>query len=337
MRPGEPRRPGGPADVVTVGESMVMVTPVRPVPLEEADTLTIRVGGAESNVAMYLAGLAHPVRWISRLGGDPLGRIVLRDVGAAGVDTTEVTIDPGAHTGVYFKDPGESHTGVHYYREGSAASSLAPACLDRPSVRTARVLHLTGITAALSASCLAMLRHAVSNGEPHRPLVSFDVNYRPGLWTAQEAASVLAEIADRSDLVLVGLDEAQRLWACRTPGDVRALLPHPDVVVVKDGGVGAFSLRTGDSDEVFVPAPTVDVVEPVGAGDAFAAGYLSACLRGAGDRQRLRLGHLVAAQALGVTGDHAPLPEKSWFAEHLALTAGEWSRLDLTARHRTAG
>jgi 2-dehydro-3-deoxygluconokinase len=333
-------RPVDPADVVTVGESMAMVTPMRPVPLEEADALTIRVGGAESNVAMYLAGLGHPVRWISRLGDDPLGRIVLRDVGAAGVDTSEVTIDPSAHTGVYFKDPGETHTGVHYYRDGSAASALAPAYLDRPSVRAARVLHLTGITAALSPTCLALLRHAVSNEEPHRPLVSFDVNYRPGLWTVKEAAPVLAEIADRSDLVLVGLDEAQRLWACHTPADVRALLPHPGVVVVKDGGVGAFSLRTGGTAgtiEEFVPAPTVDVVEPVGAGDAFAAGYLSASLRGADDQHRLRLGHLVAAQALGVTGDHAPLPEKAWFAEHLAQTTDEWSRLDLTARHRTAG
>ncbi len=328
---------GEPADVVTVGESMVMVTPMRPVPLEEADALTIRVGGAESNVAMYLAGLGHRVRWISRLGDDPLGRIVLRDIAAAGVDTTEVTIDPSAHTGVYFKDPGENHTGVHYYRDGSAASALAPASLESPSVRTARVLHLTGVTAALSASCLAMLRHAVSNDESRRPLVSFDVNYRPGLWSVEKAAPVLAEIADRSDLVLVGLDEAQRLWACRTPADVRALLPNPGVVVVKDGGVGAFSLRTDPSGEVFVPAPTVDIVEPVGAGDAFAAGYLSASLSGADDQQRLRLGHLVAAQALGVTGDHAPLPEAPWFAEHLALTTDEWSRLDLTARHRTAG
>lgn len=322
-----------PVDVVTVGEAMVMVTPVDPVPLDQADALSVRVGGAESNVAMYLAGLGHRVRWISRLGDDPLGRIVLRDVGASGVDTSGVTIDARAHTGVYFKDPGEDRTGVHYYRDGSAAAALEPAVLERPCIRTARVLHLTGVTAALSASCRAMLRRAVANDDPNRALVSFDVNYRPGLWSVDEAAPVLAEVADRSDLVFVGLDEAQQLWGCRTPADVRALLPHPGTVVIKDGAVGAYSFGTGG--EMFVPAPRVDVVEPVGAGDAFAAGYLSAILNGQGGVQRLRLGHLVAAQALGVTGDHAPLPEVAWFTEHLKATLDAWSRLDLTKRHQS--
>lgn len=335
MRTAELPPPGGSGiDVVTVGESMVMVTPTVPIPLEQADVVAIRVGGAESNVAMYLSELGHHVRWLSRLGDDPLGRIVLRDVGAAGVDTSEVAIDPGAHTGVYFKDPGNTGTQVHYYREGSAASSLAPSDLDSPSVRTARVLHLTGVTAALSTSCLAMLRHAVANDASSRPLVSFDVNYRAGLWTVSQAAPVLQEIADRSDLVLVGLDEAQQLWGCRSAAEVRTLLPHPTTVVVKDGGVGAHSM--GSAGDVFVSAPRVRVVEPVGAGDAFAAGYLSATLRGEGGEQRLRMGHLVAAQALGVTGDHAALPTTTWFAEHLRAAPADWSQLDLTTRHQTA-
>lgn len=319
--------------MVTVGESMVMVTPALPIPLEEADLVSIRVGGAESNVAMYLSELGHRVRWLSRLGDDPLGRIVLRYVGAAGVDTSEVAIDPGGHTGVYFKDPGEAGTQVHYYRDGSAASSLASSDLDSPSVRTARVLHLSGVTAALSASCLAMLRHAVANDAPVRPLVSFDVNYRAGLWSVNKAAPVLQEIADRSDLVLVGLDEAQQLWGCRSAAEVRRLLPHPTTVVVKDGGVGAYSMGAGG--DLFVSAPRVSVVEPVGAGDAFAAGYLSATLLGQGDEQRLRMGHLVAAQALGVTGDHATLPATTWFAEHLRATPEAWLQLDLTKRQQT--
>lgn len=313
-------------DVVTIGETMVLLVPQEPVPLAHAAGLAVHIGGAESNVAVYLVELGHRARWVSRLGDDPLGDLVLRRLESSGVDTSAVVRVPGGRTGLYLKDPMAERTTVHYYRDGSPAAALAPDALDDPMVADGRILHLSGITAALSEPARDLVRAAVRRPVPGR-LVSFDVNHRPTLWRAGEAGGVLAELADAADLAFVGFDEAQRLWGCATPADVRDLLPNPGTVVVKDGAVGAYSFGAG---QVFVPTPTVTVVEAVGAGDAFAAGYLSGVLDGRDERARLRLGHLVAASALSVRSDHAHLPSGSWLRQRIDLPAAEWAKLDLT-------
>jgi 2-dehydro-3-deoxygluconokinase len=318
-------------DVVAIGETMVMLVPEQAVPLAEATGLAVHVGGAESNVAAYLAQLGYRVRWGSRLGDDPFGELILRHLGQAGVDTSAVVRVPGGRTGLYVKDPGGVSTSVHYYRAQAPARDLAPDALRDPRLAGGRVLHLSGITAALSDSALALVRAAVDGPREPGRLVSFDVNFRRPLWSAEVAGPVLRELANASDLVFVGFDEAQSLWDCPTPADVRALLPGPRTVVIKDGAVGAYAF--GADGEVFVPTPKVTVVEPVGAGDAFAAGYLAAALDGEPDRARLRLGHLVAAAALGVRGDHARLPERSRLRELVALTDDDWGQLDLTGGH----
>ncbi|HKN97236.1 MAG TPA: sugar kinase [Pseudonocardiaceae bacterium] len=317
-------------DVVTIGETMVMLVPAEPVPLADAATLAVHAGGAESNVAVYLVELGHPTRWVSRLGDDPFGDLVLRRLAAAGVDTTAVARVPGGRTGLYVKDPGAGRTTVHYYRERSPAAALAPDTLADPLLAEGRVLHLSGITAALSASSRELVRTAVRERPVPGRLVSFDVNYRPGLWPVDEAGPVLAELADASDLVFVGLDEARTLWGCASPAAVRELLPHPATVVVTDGAVGASAFGAGGA--VFVPTPAVTVVEPVGAGDAFAAGYLAGALEGREDEARLRFGHLVAAAAMSVPSDHAALPSRTWLRRRIDLPAQEWARLDLSGQ-----
>jgi 2-dehydro-3-deoxygluconokinase len=318
-----------PVDVVTIGETMVMLVPREPVPLAEASSLSLHIGGAESNVATYLAEFGHRVRWLSRVGDDPFGDMIVRQLAGAGVDTTAVIRVRGGRTGLYVKDTHAGATTVHYYRDGSPAWGLAPAALGDPLLDRARVLHLSGITAALSASARELVLAAVRERREPAPLVSFDVNYRSQLWPVPEAAPLLARIADASDLVFVGLDEAQTLWGCREPGDVRSVLPSAERLVVKDGSVGAYCFGPGG--DVFVPAPRVTVVEPVGAGDAFAAGYLSAVLTGEDEKTRLRLGHLVAAAALSTHSDHARLPGHDVVRARLDLPDRDWARLDLTA------
>lgn len=334
----------GRLDLVTIGETMAMFTPVEPVPLAEAKSLAMHAGGAESNVATYLAELGHRVRWASRLGDDPFAELILRELRSAGVDTRAVVRVPGARTGIYVKDTYAGETAVYYYRDRSAACGLTAAVLRDPLIGGGRILHLSGITAAISAGSRELVLAAVGEGRDPARLVSFDVNYRARLWPVATAAPLLAEVADRSDLVFVGLDEARVLWGCATPADVRAVLPNPDTVVVKDGAVGAYSFGPGG--EVFVPSPRVRVVEPVGAGDAFAAGYLAAVLeedagedaaedagedaREGAEETRLRFGHLLAAAALSVTSDHGDLPARTWLRERLELPADAWARLDLT-------
>ena len=309
-----------PFDAVCVGEAMALVTPDPPHPLAEGGPMRLDVAGAESTVACYLAMLGARVAWASRVGDDPLGRLVRQRVGGHGVDTTLVETDPDAPTGVFFKDPRvptdpDSRTTVHYYRTGSAASRLGPGVLDEPALTGCRLLHLSGITPALSGSCAELVDRALSAHPVPGPIVSFDVNYRPGLWTRATAAPILAALANRADIAFVGLDEAALLWGTGTAAEVRALLPWPSRLVVKDGPVGATSF--GPQGARTVPAESVDVVEPVGAGDAFAAGYLFGYLRGLAEPARLRLGHRVAGAALRTTGDVGELP-----SELLASLAG---------------
>jgi 2-dehydro-3-deoxygluconokinase len=299
-------RPG--VDVLCVGETMAMVTPQDGAPLAAGAPLVLAAGGAESNVAAWLAPLGHRAAWASRLGDDPLGRIVRDLTRDAGVDTSlvELTDRP---TGLYVKAPGPDGTAVLYYRAGSAASTMDPGFAARLAAVAPRVLHLSGITPALSPGCRDLVRHLVHDRPLGPAVISFDVNHRPGLWSAAEARDELAALAQAADVVFVGLDEAHRLWGCGTAEEVRAVLDGPPTVVVKDGAVEAVSFTADGATRV--PARRVDVVEPVGAGDAFAAGWLSGMLDDRDAWERLALGHLVAAAALGSATDHAALPTRA--------------------------
>ncbi|MGQ4400430.1 sugar kinase [Streptomyces hayashii] len=316
-------------DVVALGESMVALLPSRPGRLADVPSFERAVGGAESNVVCALAAAGHPARWVSRVGTDGFGDHLVETVGSYGVDVGRVRRDPERPTGVYFRTAGDRSTDAHevaYYRAGSAASAMSADTVDLDAVRAGRVLHLTGITAALSATCLGLLRELTAP-RPGRPLVSFDVNHRPRLWTDGSGPRVLLELARGADLVFVGEDEAADLWGLDGVDAVRTALPGPDVLVVKQGARGA---TVFDREHVLhVPAPRVDVVAAVGAGDAFAAGFLSAALRGLPLRDRLRHGHLMAAAALTVPGDLAPPPSRDHADRLAALDDGAWGRLRL--------
>ncbi|MET9157840.1 sugar kinase [Streptomyces parvulus] len=313
-----------PGSVVCVGETMAAMAPEPPDALDRAESVRLSVAGAESNVAMYLADHGVPVSWLSAVGDDALGRRVRAAVAGAGVDVSGVRTDPDRPTGLLLKDPGAEGTRVTYYRKGSAASALGPGLLDDERVGGAALLHLTGVTPALSGSCRALVERALRVPREERPhAVAFDVNHRAALWPPDTAPQVLRDLAGRADITFVGLDEAQDLWgAGLTADDVRGLLGGPRVLVVKDGARSA-TAYTGD-DACTVPALRTDVVEPVGAGDAFAAGFLAGLWRGAGLTRALRLGHLTARSALRVVGDHGPLPGAAAVEALLDLTDEEW-------------
>ncbi|MBA0051298.1 sugar kinase [Streptomyces sp. AJS327] len=373
-------------DAVCLGESLVTFVPHRAGPLADVPSFDRAIGGAESNVACALARAGHRVRWVSRVGADGFGDHLVRTIAGHGVDTSAVARDGARPTGIYFRTSGERATTapgcppggplpggpppgdgtdgavapdgpvaeVVYYRAGSAASAMSPE--NTPAPTDCRVLHLTGITAALSASCLALLRQLTAP-RPGRPCVSFDVNYRLGLWrTAPEGPEVLLELARGCDLVFVGEDEAAAAWGVTGgPAAVRAALPEPRVLIVKRGAAGAtaFTREPADGEPqpgatapepgaapgasgghrpdtvVSVAAPRVDVVASVGAGDAFAAGYLSASLRDLPTRDRLRHGHLTAAAALTVPGDLAAPPAREHADRLAALSDEAWETLRL--------
>jgi 2-dehydro-3-deoxygluconokinase len=285
-------------DLLAVGEAMAVLCPDPPGPLRHASTLTMSTAGAEANVAVHLAALGLRTAFVSRVGDDPFGELLSDRLTAAGVDTLLAT-DPAAPTGVYFKDPAAAGTRVHYYRAGSAASAMDASIWA--GCPRARVVHLSGITPALSATCADLVATGLGERPVPGAVMSFDVNYRPGLWPAARAAPVLAGLANLADIVFVGLDEAAALWGTTTPGQVRDVLFRPATLVVKDGAVGATGY--GPEGVTFEDALAVDVVEPVGAGDAFAAGYLFGLLSGRSPRDRLRLGHHLAGAVLRTVAD----------------------------------
>ncbi|MFH8685333.1 sugar kinase [Streptomyces anulatus] len=347
-------------DVVCLGESMVTFLPSQPGRLADVPSFGRGIGGAESNVACALAAAGHRAAWVGRVGADGFGDHLVETIASYGVDTSAVRRDPVRPTGIYFRTATDRGTDTHevaYYRAGSAASAMSPDNVPYEDLLAGRILHLSGITAALSADCLALLRDLTAP-RPGRPLVSFDVNHRPHLWRGGDAdASVLLELARRADLVFVGEDEAEEAWGIVGAEAIRAALPEPAAVVVKRGSAGAtvFSgLRPGPrssnaggaehaagagssgaggaegADTVtLVPALRVDVVAAVGAGDAFAAGFLSATLRELPVRERVRHGHLMAAAVLTVPGDLTDPPARDHADRLAALDDDAWGRLRL--------
>ncbi|MCR8578422.1 sugar kinase [Streptomyces sp. Isolate_219] len=334
---------------------MVTFLPRLPGRLADVPSFDRAIGGAESNVACTLARTGHTTRWISRVGTDGFGDHLLTAIADCGVDVAHVRRDPLRPTGVYFRTAGDRATDTHevaYYRAGSAASAMTADGLDPAALRAGRILHLSGITAALSADCLGLLQELTAR-RPGRPLLSFDVNYRPGLWRDTAQARVLLDLARGADLVFVGDDEARDAWGLHGPRAISRALPEPQLLVVKQGRAGATVFRrTGEPDfrhtaepdfrhtaepgghhdddtGTFVPALNVDLVAATGAGDAFAAGFLSATLRGLPDRDRLRHGHLWAAAALTVPGDLATPPSRPYADRLAALDDTAWERLHL--------
>jgi 2-dehydro-3-deoxygluconokinase len=287
-----------------MGECMVLLVPELGESLATTGCLAAHVAGAESTVALYLNDLGHRTSWLSRLGADPHGDRVLGSLTGAGVDVRHVVRDQTAPTGVFFKDPGPTASKVYYYRRNSAASRLTPSDLATAPIDAARLVHVSGITPALSASAAHTTEVLLDRAGAAGVLRSFDVNFRPGLWSADEAGPVLLELTHRADIVFVGRDEAQALWGTTDAASVRALLGDGNELVVKDAEVGATVFPAGEADSIFVPSARVEVVEPVGAGDAFAAGYLSGLLDGNSHQVRMALAHRVAALALGSMGDH---------------------------------
>ncbi|MFF7855425.1 PfkB family carbohydrate kinase [Streptomyces sp. NPDC007904] len=328
----------GVVDVVALGESMVTFLPSRPGRLADVPSFDRGIGGAESNTACVLAAGGHSARWISRVGADGFGDHLVETIGGYGVDVSYVRRDPDRPTGIYFRTAGDRATDAHevaYYRAGSAASAMTTADVDLDAVRAGRVLHLSGITAALSAGCLDLLRELTAPA-PGRPLVSFDVNFRPGLWRDADGPRVLLELARRADIVFVGADEARDAWGLHGARAILEALPGPRTLVVKQGPGGAV-VFTPDADDAedasgtatHVRAPHVDVVAAVGAGDAFAAGFLSATLRDLPVRDRIRHGHLWAAAALTAPGDLAPPPARDHADRLVALSDDAWGTLRL--------
>lgn len=305
--------------VVTAGESMVLVVPTAPGRLRHAAAVALQVGGAESNVAIGLARLGVPASWVSALSEDELGELVLHRVRAEGVDTTAVCRVPDRPTGLYLREQVAGALRVYYYRQGSAASTLAPGAFDPAVLDGAAFLHLTGITGALSAQCAEFLTWAAHTARAAGVKVSYDVNYRSRLWEPAAARAATEALLPDVDVLLVGDEEARALWGWDADTCLRHLTDAgPTEVVLKQGAQGATAVIDGQ--RLTSAGFAARAVDPIGAGDAFAAGYLAGTLWGQDPAGRLRTANAMGACCVQTLGDYEGLPSRAELAVFLDPT-----------------
>lgn len=296
--------------VVTLGETMGLFRATAIGSLAHVDTFQLGIGGAESNVAIGLVRLGAAASWIGRVGSDEIGDLVRRQLLAEGVDL-HMRVDDAAATGIMIKNRRTAqHTRVLYHRANSAGSRLSPADVDEDLIRGSGILHVTGITPALSASAADAVDRAIelacSAGVP----VSFDVNHRSSLWPTERARDVYRSIAARATIVFAGLEEARMLTDGDSAGELAAGIAArgPAEVVVKLGSAGSHALIDGRAYQM--AAIPVDAVDTVGAGDAFVAGYLADRLAGVDAAGRLSTGTKAGAFACLGLGDWESLPTR---------------------------
>lgn len=298
--------------LVTIGETMAAFTPDSPGPLRYVSGYGIRTAGAESNVAVGLAKLGLDAAWISRLGADEFGILIRNQLRAEGVDCSHVIFDPAHRTGVMFKETGVGETKVFYYRENSAASHLTPADLDESLFADAKILHLSGITPVLSDSCRETTLAAMELAKRNGVLVSFDPNIRRKLWGATDYVPLIRDMTLRSEIVLLGLDEAETLFGLRDPDAILDLLftqGCAQYVAVKDGGNGAWAADRTTREKI--PPHPCKPIEPIGAGDGFNAGFLAGILKGKDVVTAGRMGGICGALATQTPGDVEGYPDEA--------------------------
>lgn len=294
-------------DLITLGESMWRLSPSGSHErLEAAHSLDIHLGGAESNVACALSRLGKRTAWWSRLPDNPLGRHVANTLRSQNVDTSAVQWGAG-RLGTYFVEFGlpPRSTEVIYDRADSAASHMQPDDFPWEQFRQTRWLHLTGITPALSASCLKTIHRAIDEARKAGISISFDLNYRAKLWTPQQAAPVLDELASLCTLVIAAQRDLKTLFNLEGDQTLAHLRSHWNqaTIVMTQGGKGSSGCDTDG--EYSVNSFPVDNPIRIGGGDAFAAGLLSALMDGKPLKDALTYGNAVAALKMTMPGDIA--------------------------------
>jgi len=276
---------------------MLALAPPAGETLRRAPMLLVDHAGAESNTCVGLARLGHRAAWISRLGADAAGDRIIDALAAESVDTRWVTRDAHRSTGLLLKEP---EVGVHYYRRDSAAAAMGPEVLDGVPVADARSVLVTGITALLGpstqAAAIALLQRA-------RGLRIVDPNLRRGLWGSDRSAELVRPLIDRCDLLLAGAAELVAMFG--TADAHRIAARGVREVVVRDAGVVA-ALANGTWHEVDIRRDAV--IDAIGAGDAFNAGYISARLRGSAVEDALRNGIRCGRAVTASVSDTATFP-----------------------------
>ncbi|MDW0113087.1 sugar kinase [Sporosarcina saromensis] len=305
-------------DVLTIGESMVVLSPKNPGAMRYSTDFTRFFAGAESNVAIALTRLGHSVKWVSQVGNDEFGTALLSFIRGEGVDTSLVKVSDSGPTGLLFKEIRHSNDiRVHYYRDGSAASHMQPDSLKEDQVTGLKVFHVTGITPGLSDSAYQLILQVLEWCKKHAVTVIFDPNIRAKFLKQPTYLEKLQRILHYTDVFIPNTQEAVQLLNVHDMKEqVDAAFSYGiGTVIIKDGQTGAYYFT--DAQEGFVPHFDVEIVDSVGAGDAFAAGIISGILDDLSWDEIVRRANALGALAITAVGDITNLPNRNELDEFM--------------------
>ncbi len=318
--PGTQRSTQPTLDVLSLGEAMVELSARERVPLRDAGTFDLGWGGDTSNVAVAVRRLGRSSGYVTKVGDDEFGANLLSLWRREGVDVSHVAVDPDRPTGLYLLSRPE--TGPHnftYYRFGSAASAMRPADLPTEALRTARIVHTSGITQAIGTGPCDVAFAALRTAREAGVTTSYDPNFRPALWSLDRARAVTMAALAMTDIALPSLEDARALTGLEDAGAIAdQLLSHgPRIVALKMGESGAF---VADSErQTLVPPYAVATVDAAGAGDTFDAAFLTAWLDGRELPECAEFANAAAALTTTGVGCVSPIPARE-AVEELRVT-----------------
>lgn len=293
-------------DVTTFGESLVRLSVPVGRPLELTSHLDLNIAGSESNVLAVLAQLGHRCSWTSSLPENALGRLAANQFRLRGIDLSGVVWRENGRIGNYFVEmvAPPRVIKVIYDRENSCVTQMTPAEVDWDALLDTRLIHLSGITPALSAGCREIVETAVAKAHADNIPVSFDVNYRSKLWSPTEAAESLLPLLKNTAILFCAIRDAELLYGITgTPEEVIAQLAELTQAKHIVVSVGAEGVLGWDGNQfIRQSAYQTTIIDALGAGDALAAGVVNGWLSDEFARG-LQMGAALAAMALSQVGD----------------------------------
>ncbi|MFC0560378.1 sugar kinase [Halalkalibacter alkalisediminis] len=309
-------------DVITIGDAMVSLNPQTKGPLRFVGSFDRKVGGAELNVVIGCSRLGLETKWISRLGKDEFGRYIYNFVRGEGIDVTDVEFVEGYPTSVHFKEILEDGSGsTYYYRLNSPTTTITENSLSVSQFEGAKLLHITGVFPALDKDKnIEVIKKAISLAKEQGMLISCDPNIRLKLWSKEDARMALREFLPFVDILLTGLDEAELLFGTDQPAEM--------IQASKDLGISYVAIKQGDKGSIgyhngeFIESPPVKpkkVVDTVGAGDGFDAGFIYGVLQHWPLEKILRFASTIGSMVVSVSGDNEGLP----YLDDLLVQLGE--------------
>jgi 2-dehydro-3-deoxygluconokinase len=297
-------------DVITIGDGLITFNPLSTGPLRFVHQFERKIGGAELNLILGCARLGLKTGWISRLGKDEFGRHIVNTMLGEGVDLKEVKLVEGFSTSLNFKEVHASGAGrTFYYRDSSPTITLTPDSLPVEYIKQAKVLHVTGVFPAIHEQNRKVILRAMQIAKENGVKVSFDPNIRLRLWSIEEAKKTILSYLPYVDILLTGREELGWIFESNSQDELISSLSSFvfEHVILKDGENGSFALV----DNKWIHQSVVkvkNVVDTVGAGDGFDAGFLYGYINGWNLEKSLEIANAIGAMVVQVSGDNEGLP-----------------------------